>query len=58
MKISIFAEKGMILTDGKEYNDAFSLAKDRSPDEYTEITIEEYEKRMAEQEKVLEEVDS
>lgn len=51
MKISIFAEKGMILTDGKEYNDAFSLAKDRSPDEYTEITIEEYEKRMAEQEK-------
>ena len=26
MKISIFAEKGMILTDGKVYNDAFSLA--------------------------------
>lgn len=50
MKISIFAEKGMILTDGKVYNDAFSLAKDRSPDEYTEITIEEYEKRLSDME--------
>ena len=50
MKISIFAEEGMILTDGKEYNDAFSLAKDRSPDEYSEITVEEYEKILEEKE--------
>ena len=51
MKITIFAEKGMMLTDGKTFGSTISLAQGRMPDEYTEISIEEYEKRMAEQEK-------
>ena len=51
MKITIFAEKGMMLTDWKTFGSTISLAQGRMPDEYSEISIEEYEKRMAEQEK-------
>ena len=51
MKITIFADEGMMLTDGNTFGSTISLAKGRNPDEFTEITIEEYEKRMAEQEK-------
>lgn len=50
MKITIFADEGMMLTDGETFGSTISLAKGRKPDEYTEISIEEYEKRMAEQE--------
>ena len=50
MKITIFADEGMMLTDGKTFGSTISLAQGRMPDEYTEISIEEYEKRMAEQE--------
>ena len=44
MKITIFADEGMMLTDGKTFGSTISLAQGRMPDEYTEITIEEYEK--------------
>lgn len=56
--IRLEADKGMILTDGNTYGSVIYLAVDRSPDEFREISQEEYEKRMAEQEKVLEEEDS
>jgi hypothetical protein len=46
----IFADEGMVLTDGNSYGSTISLAEGRKPDEYTEITIEEFEKRMAETE--------
>lgn len=44
MKITIFADEGMMLTDGNTFGSTISLAKGRNPDEFTEITIEEYEK--------------
>ena len=50
MKIMLFAEKGMVLTDGKNYGEAISLADDRNPEEYHEITKEEYDEIMAAQE--------
>lgn len=50
MKILIFADEGKVLTDGESYGTPISLGTGRSPDEYTEITIEEYDRRMAEQE--------
>lgn len=51
MKILIFADEGKVLTDGESYGTPISLGTGRSPDEYTEITIEKYEQIMAEQEK-------
>ncbi|MEE0840567.1 MAG: hypothetical protein U0L72_08535 [Acutalibacteraceae bacterium] len=49
--IRLEADEGKILTDGNTYGSIIYLAVDRSVNEFTEITIEEYEKRMAEQEK-------
>ena len=48
MKILIFADEGKVLTDGESYGTPISLGTGRSPDEYTEITIEEYEKILEE----------
>lgn len=51
MKINgnlIFADDGKILTDGNNYGLTISLADDRNPYEYTEITIKEYEKIIEE----------
>lgn len=39
----IKAEKGKILTDGNIYGRMIYLAKNRSPEEFHEITEEEYE---------------
>ena len=39
----IKSEKGKILTDGNIYGRMIYLAKNRSPDEFHEITEEEYE---------------
>lgn len=44
MRIIIFAEVGKVLTDGKIYGTPVVLGKNKNPDEFTEITIEEYEK--------------
>ena len=42
--IKIEAEEGKMLTDGNTYGSIIYLASNRSPDEFIEITIEEYEK--------------
>ena len=42
--IRLEADKGKILTDGNTYGSVIYLAVDRSVNEFTEITIEEYEK--------------
>ena len=44
MKIFLMADEGMMLTDGETFGSTISLAQGRMPDEYTEISIEEYEK--------------
>lgn len=40
--IKIEAEEGMMLTDGENYGKTIYLAKDRSPEEFHEITEAEY----------------
>lgn len=50
MKIFLLADEGMILKDGEEFVTTVSLEKGRRPEEITEITIEEYDRIMAEQE--------
>ena len=50
MEIMIRADKGKVLTDGKNYGETFSLAKGVSVDKYHEITEEEYNQILAEQE--------
>ena len=41
--IKIEAEEGKILTDGEVYGRTIYLAKNRSPEEFHEITEAEYE---------------
>ena len=41
--IKIEAEEGKILTDGESYGKTIYLAKNRSPEEFHEITEAEYE---------------
>lgn len=48
MEITIRASKGMWLTDGENYGKTISLAEGVPVDKYHEITEEEYNKRMAE----------
>ena len=50
MKIFLLADEGMILKDGEEFVTTVSLEKGRRPEEITEITKEEYDRIMAEQE--------
>lgn len=44
------ASKGMILTNGEAYGEEIYLGINDIPENWHEITIEEYEKIMAEQE--------
>ena len=46
----ISAEEGMVLTDGECYGKVFVLAKDRTTDEFSEISDAEYEEILSEQE--------
>lgn len=46
----ITASKGMILTNGEAYGEEIYLGINDIPENWHEITIEEYEKIMAEQE--------
>ena len=48
--IRLEAEEGKILTDGNIYGSVIFLAIDRKPEEFYEITKEEYDAIMAEQE--------
>lgn len=41
---TIVADEGMILTDGTVYGKIIRIAEDRTPDEFTEITEEVYDK--------------
>lgn len=50
MQITIRADKGKWLTDGENYGKTISLAEGVSVDNYYEITNEEYETIIAEQE--------
>ncbi len=47
---TLYADEGMILTDGEHYGTTVSLAEGESGDSYTEITIEEYEAKIREEE--------
>ena len=40
--ITLYAEEGMILTDGKNYGTTMQLAEGLTADNIREITIEEY----------------
>lgn len=48
----LYAESGMVLTDGREYNKIFFLADDRQESEFHEITEAEYEKILKEKEEL------
>ena len=56
MKITIRADEGKWLTDGKNYGKTISLADGVSVDSFHEITDEEYDAIQAEIEKASKEV--
>ena len=51
--ITLYADKGMILTDGEIYGTTISLAENETAENFTEITLKEYEEIMAEEENKL-----
>lgn len=50
------ADEGKILTDGKVYGRTIYLAKNRSPEEFHEITEAEYEEIQSKLEAEMDEV--
>ncbi len=46
---TLYADEGMVLTDGEHYGTTISLAEGDSGENYKEITIEEYEAKLAEE---------
>lgn len=49
-RIVLQADEGMILTDGESYGRTVMLAEGRSAEEFREITEEEYNELLREQE--------
>ncbi|MBO5789534.1 MAG: hypothetical protein J6V82_04520 [Clostridia bacterium] len=48
----LIASEGKVLTDGTIYGRVIYLADGQAPEAFVEITEEEYQKRLAEQEPV------
>lgn len=48
---TLYADEGMVLTDGEHYGTTVSLAEGENGEKYKEITKEEYNKILAESEK-------
>lgn len=49
-RIVLTASEGYVLTDGEIYGTKIFLAEGRNPADFYEISLEEYEQRMKEQE--------
>lgn len=56
-KVILKASDGMVLTDGVVYGVEISLAVNRNPDDFYEITREEYDAIMASEEATEEATD-
>ncbi|MBR5270873.1 MAG: hypothetical protein IKV64_01685 [Clostridia bacterium] len=54
-RITLYADEGMVLTDGENYGTIVHLEAGLDGEKYYEITKEEYDKIMEEQERLLEE---
>ena len=50
---TLYADEGMILTDGEHYGTTVSLAEGESGDKYKEITKAEHDAILAEEEKEI-----
>lgn len=50
---TLYADEGMILTDGEHYGTTISLAEGENGDTYREITKAEYEQKIKEQDDVM-----
>lgn len=51
----ISADEGKILTDGEHYGKVFALAEGRTAEEFTEITEQEYQEILKEENEKMEE---
>ena len=49
-RITLYADSGMILTDGEIFGRIITLAVDRKPGEFYEITEQQYEEILKEAE--------
>lgn len=49
-RTTLYADNGMILTDGEHFGTVIHLAVDSDAEKYHEITREEYERILAERE--------
>ena len=50
--ITLYADEGMILTDGENFGTTMQLAEDRTADGIKEISMEEYEQILKEEEDI------
>lgn len=53
-RITLYAEDGMVLTNGEHYGKIIHLSIDANPSDYYEISYEEYKNILNEQNKSVE----